>query len=336
MGASVLFAWPGCHIAAPEAAVATELEKLSDLLTGKRTSMRKASWVISAVCFFAALPTWSQQGHAAPTKATSIAELFQKLSPSVLVVESFGFEGKIQGSAVALGTNVAVTNCHVVTPPYRNSEIAAAIVEVADEAANAASMDSSNRDAIDTLNAANVLSQRLFGQTAPNLKIRSGDLKPSVELRQGEKRWDVFNIVRSAIDETGNSDLCLLFIVTQDIQPLHPIRRTRSANTLQTGERVFTIGAPKGLELSLSEGIVSRLETAPMSERELGGARMPRMVTRIQTTAPISPGSSGGALFDRQGALVGITTSSVRDGQNLNFALPVGDALLLLNFSRPQ
>jgi serine protease Do len=63
---------------------------------------------------------------------------------------------------------------------------------------------------------------------------------------------------------------------------------------------------------------------------------MPRMVTRIQTTAPISPGSSGGALFDRQGALVGITTSSVRDGQNLNFALPVGDALLLLNFSRPQ
>jgi hypothetical protein len=252
------------------------------------------------------------------------------------VVESFGFEGKIQGSAVAMGTNVAVTNCHVVTPTYRNSEIAAAIVEVADQAAHAALLDSSNRDAIDTFNAANLLSQRFFGQTAPNLKIRSGDLKPSVELRQGDKRWDVFTIARPAIDETENSDLCLLFIVTQDIQPLHPITRTRSANTLQTGEQVFTIGAPKGLALTLSEGIVSRLEMAPMSEQEVGGVKMPRMVTRIQTTAPISPGSSGGALFDRQGALVGITTSSIRDGQNLNFALPILDALLLLNSSRPQ
>jgi len=295
--------------------------------------MRKASWVISAVCFFAALPTWSQQGHATPTKSMSTAELFQQLSPSILVVESFGFEGKIQGSAVALGTNVAVTNCYVVTPPYRNSEIAAAIVELFDQAVRTASSDSSNRDAIDAFNAANVLSQRLFGYDASTLKIRSSDLKPSIYLRQGEKRWDVFNIVRSAIDETGNSDLCLLFIVTQAIQPLHPITRTRSANTLQTGEHVFTIGAPKGLELSLSEGIISRLEAAEIGD---AGVKLPRTVTRIQTTAPISPGSSGGALFDRQGALVGITTSSVRDGQNLNFALPVGDALLLLNFSRPQ
>jgi S1-C subfamily serine protease len=41
----------------------------------------------------------------------------------------------------------------------------------------------------------------------------------------------------------------------------------------------------------------------------------------IQTTAPISPGSSGGGLFDAQGSLVGITTMVRRDSQNLNFAI---------------
>jgi S1-C subfamily serine protease len=304
--------------------------------------MIKITWVISTVCLFVALSTWGQQSqassrHGTPTKAASTAELFQQLSPSVLVVESSGIKGKIQGSAVALGTNVAVTNCHVVTPTYRDSEIAAAIVEVADQASNDVLSDSSNRDAIDTFNAANVLSQRLFGKRTVNLKLEleSSYFKPSITLRQGEKRWDVFTLVRPAFDET-DADLCLLFIVGQEYQPLHPITRTRSADTLQIGEHVFTIGAPKGLELSLSEGVVSRLETAPISEREFAGVKMPRMVTRIQTTAPISPGSSGGALFDQQGALIGITTSSVRGGQNLNFALPMGDAAALLNSSRPQ
>jgi tetratricopeptide (TPR) repeat protein len=42
----------------------------------------------------------------------------------------------------------------------------------------------------------------------------------------------------------------------------------------------------------------------------------------IQTSAAISPGSSGGGLFDRFGALVGITEYSLRDSQNLNFAIP--------------
>jgi hypothetical protein len=42
----------------------------------------------------------------------------------------------------------------------------------------------------------------------------------------------------------------------------------------------------------------------------------------IQTTAPISPGSSGGGLFDERGKLVGITTLQARSGQNLNFAVP--------------
>jgi S1-C subfamily serine protease len=45
----------------------------------------------------------------------------------------------------------------------------------------------------------------------------------------------------------------------------------------------------------------------------------------LQTTAPISPGSSGGGLFDERGNLVGITTSSLRSAQSVNFAIPAED-----------
>jgi tetratricopeptide (TPR) repeat protein len=83
----------------------------------------------------------------------------------------------------------------------------------------------------------------------------------------------------------------------------------RPSTTLRTGERVYAIGAPEGLELSLSEGLISSL-------------RPYEKVMVIQTTAPISSGSSGGGLFDVQGRLVGITTFQVKQVQNLNFALP--------------
>jgi tetratricopeptide (TPR) repeat protein len=68
------------------------------------------------------------------------------------------------------------------------------------------------------------------------------------------------------------------------------------------------VGAPKGLELSLSDGVVVQL---------LGGPP-----PFIQTTAAISPGSSGGGLFDREGRLVGLTTFYLEGGQSLNFAMP--------------
>jgi S1-C subfamily serine protease len=41
----------------------------------------------------------------------------------------------------------------------------------------------------------------------------------------------------------------------------------------------------------------------------------------IQITAPVSPGSSGGGVFDDRGNLIGITTFAIRDAQNLNFAI---------------
>jgi S1-C subfamily serine protease len=82
-----------------------------------------------------------------------------------------------------------------------------------------------------------------------------------------------------------------------------------SVDSLRVGQRVFAIGAPQGLDLTISDGIVSAL-------REVRGGKM------IQTSAPVSPGSSGGGLFDASARLVGIVTFQNRVGQNLNFAVP--------------
>jgi hypothetical protein len=75
------------------------------------------------------------------------------------------------------------------------------------------------------------------------------------------------------------------------------------------GDQVWTYGSPKGLTGTMSDGIVSAV-------RERGGP------TVLQISAPISPGSSGGPVLDVSGRVVGVTKSSVRGGQNLNFAVP--------------
>lgn len=86
--------------------------------------------------------------------------------------------------------------------------------------------------------------------------------------------------------------------------------RLGATQTLKVGQRVYVIGAPRGLELTLSEGIISSL-------REVEGGRY------IQITAPISAGSSGGGLFDDAGRLIGLPTFYLSEGQQLNFAVPV-------------
>ncbi len=109
--------------------------------------------------------------------------------------------------------------------------------------------------------------------------------------------------VRIHSEGRGN-DRCVLFSDTA-IKNWVPIRRFDS---IEIGERVYSIGAPRGLERTIAAGIVS-------------GKRKLRGQMHIQTSAAVSQGSSGGALFDRYGLLVGITTFTVRSSQNLNFAI---------------
>jgi len=86
----------------------------------------------------------------------------------------------------------------------------------------------------------------------------------------------------------------------------------------KVGARVYAIGNPKGMTNTLSEGLVSGL-------RKVG--QQPAV---IQTTAPISKGSSGGPLLTADGKVIGVTSAFLAKGQNLNFAVPAGEVRKLL------
>jgi S1-C subfamily serine protease len=91
------------------------------------------------------------------------------------------------------------------------------------------------------------------------------------------------------------------------------------SSRVEIGDEVIAIGNPLSLESTVSNGIVSGIR----ADREKGEAF-------LQVTTPISPGSSGGPLFNMDGQVVGITTMQLKGGQNLNFAIPINDAKGLL------
>ena len=106
-------------------------------------------------------------------------------------------------------------------------------------------------------------------------------------------------------DYDSKRDMALLSVKTS-----YPVKYlTISRNLPRQGEAVIAIGNPKGLSGTVSNGIVSAF-------RENN--------TWVQFTAPISPGSSGGALINLRGEVVGMPTKLRTDGQNLNFAIAPG------------
>ena len=106
--------------------------------------------------------------------------------------------------------------------------------------------------------------------------------------------------------EDVERDLCSFTVRGLSAPPV----QLGSTSQVQVGDAAYAIGAPEGLDLTLSGGLISSLRKIP------GGVV-------IQMTTPISPGSSGGGLFDSQGRLIGITSYYMAKGEQLNFALPV-------------
>jgi S1-C subfamily serine protease len=105
------------------------------------------------------------------------------------------------------------------------------------------------------------------------------------------------------------SDRC---IITVEAGGLVPVLGMRMYSDLKVGEEVYSIGSPSGLETTLGQGVIS-------------GLRRLEQLRLLQTSAPLSPGSSGGGLFDKSGNLIGVTSFRLREGQNLNFAIAVED-----------
>ena len=101
------------------------------------------------------------------------------------------------------------------------------------------------------------------------------------------------------------NDLVLLKVSASGINPL-PIG---NSDAVKIGETVYVAGNPKGLEGTFSDGIIS--------SRHGGHAK-----GRLQMTAPISPGSSGGPVLNGKGEVIGVSYAILEGGQNLNFAIP--------------
>jgi hypothetical protein len=101
-----------------------------------------------------------------------------------------------------------------------------------------------------------------------------------------------------------------LAVIQVDGGPFRFLELGDSEN-LMAGASVYALGSPLGLQSTFTSGIVSS------ARREIEGFEF------IQTSAPVSFGSSGGPLMDASGRVVGVTAAGMAGGQNLNFAVPI-------------
>ncbi|GGH65538.1 hypothetical protein GCM10010975_33450 [Comamonas phosphati] len=124
-----------------------------------------------------------------------------------------------------------------------------------------------------------------------------------IEIKHEDARYDA-ELVHIDVER----DLCQIRARGFKAKPVE----IGNSDAVPVGKKVYALGNPRALELTLSDGLVAALR------RDGSG-----VLRYIQTTAPISPGSSGGGLFDPDGKLIGITAMVRLDSQNMNFAVPI-------------
>lgn len=91
------------------------------------------------------------------------------------------------------------------------------------------------------------------------------------------------------------------------------------SDPLTQGDSIYAIGYPLGMSNTVSDGIISSRYAEDHTEI-------------LQITAPVSPGSSGGALLDRALQVVGIVFAGYENGQNMNLAVAVNELKELLTY----
>lgn len=142
------------------------------------------------------------------------------------------------------------------------------------------------------------------GLIVTNYHVIEGAEAAQVKMKDGE----IYDRVE-VVDFDTRRDLAVLKI--RAFKPL-PTVKLGDSGRIEIGEDVVAIGNPHGLEHTVSAGVISAI-------RQAEGYRL------LQISVPISPGSSGGPLFNMNGEVVGITSSGIvgEGAQNLNFAVPV-------------
>lgn len=145
------------------------------------------------------------------------------------------------------------------------------------------------------------------GVIVTNFHVIEGAEKIEVKLKDGH----VFPVT-GIIDYDSFIDIAVLKIDAHNL----PILSLGDSDTLESGEKILVIGAPLGLEYTISDGLYSGLRRSNDST----GARS------LQISAPVSEGSSGGPVLNMHGRVMGIANWVKDGGQNLNFAVPINEA----------
>lgn len=154
------------------------------------------------------------------------------------------------------------------------------------------------------------------GEIATSLHVvRPWLTHPEAEIRVRTAGGQVLRQVQ--VGNCGDSrgiDLCLLKVAALPKAILPP-----SMTAVTPGESIVTIGHPRGLDFSISTGIVSAIRENPSGWNE------------VQIDAAISPGNSGGPIINSNGQAVGVVYQFERDGQNLNFGITSDELSKLLS-----
>ncbi len=122
----------------------------------------------------------------------------------------------------------------------------------------------------------------------------------------------------------ADADLDIALLKIQSDRTDFPFLRISRKKPVRVGEKAIVIGNPYGLSSSVTTGVISALgRNLRISNRVY--------VNLIQTDAAINPGSSGGALLDGEGDLLGIVTAIYEEGKGIGFAIPIEDVASMLS-----
>lgn len=118
-------------------------------------------------------------------------------------------------------------------------------------------------------------------------------------------------IIDQVVVSDKEHDIAILYF-PEGIIHYDPLEYDAAFSNLKRMQSVIAIGSPEGLTGTISDGIISGFRLFRNSD-----------IRYIQITAPISHGSSGGCLLNEDLKVIGVTSSGVEKGENLNFAIPI-------------
>lgn len=148
------------------------------------------------------------------------------------------------------------------------------------------------------------------GKVVTNLHVIRDLKSATVQLANGEI-FDSISIL--ATDE--RRDLAIVHVAGFDL----PALELGNSNAVKVGEPVVIVGSPRGLQGTVTAGVLS-------SVRDSGGG-----FKVLQTDASVNPGNSGGPLVNGKGEAIGVIAFKLQSSENLNFAIPINYVSGLLN-----